>query len=345
MKKVLWFLLPLVLICGVVFAAVHTHKAKVVKPVPPILVKLSSVAMASVPVTVMATGNLVANDKTTISPKVGGYITAINFDEGQFVKTGTVLISFENLKEKQQVFSSEAQANLAKSTYDRYLKLSKQNITSPQDIDQYRSDYKKAVAVMKGDRATLADTILRAPINGYLGAKTISVGDYVNAGQSLVTITDTGTLRIDYSVPSRYSLQLQLGQDVQVTADFLPGKKFAAKVSYIASDVDPVTQTIEVHALLDNQEQQLKPGQSVNITQTVGVHENALLIPADTLIANINGNYVYTVKDNKIFAVPIEVGDHYKDQVIVLSGLQPSQKIVSEGQFQVKNGAQVQVVS
>lgn len=310
------------------------------------LVKLSSVTSQTIPQTVSTTGNLLANQQTNVSPKDGGYIKTINFVEGQYVKAGTILVTLDDSQQRQQLNLAKAQTAFAESTYKRYLSLRKKNIVSPQDIDQYGSEYKKALATQKTNQIKLDDMTITAPIDGYLGAKTISVGDNVTAGQSLVTVTDTTKLKIDYSLPSAYASRVAVGQKVLVTADFLPNNtEVEAEVSYVSPFVDPATQTIDIHAVLPNSKQLFRPGQSVNLVQQLGDGKQALLIPADAMLANLNGNYVFQVKDGKVISTPVTVGEHYNNMIVILKGLNPQDQIVTEGQFQVKTGDSVKVTA
>jgi RND family efflux transporter MFP subunit len=349
MKKKIFYYSALsvliLVIAGFTLYHFYSRQEKKLSSVNRTVVQLQPIQIQTIPITATATGTLAANQQTHISPKLGGYITRLYFNEGQYVKAGTQLITLDDSKEQQQLLSTQAEASLAKATYERYLTLSQQHITSPQDIDQYRANYKKAQAAQKANEAALADMTLRAPINGYLGAKMVSIGDYVNPGQNLVSITDTKILKVQYALPSRYVPQLKIGQSVNITADFLPGKTFTANVSYIAPDVDPDTQTIEVHALLKNKKQALKSGQSIMVTQKLGVQKQALLVPADAVIANINGHYVYEVKHNKVISVPVVVGEHYKNNEVILKGLNPNDRIITKGQYQVNVGAFVRVAT
>lgn len=333
----------LLVVAGVSYAHFKNSPKKKPQALTGKLVQLASVQQGSIPVVAKSIGTLLANQQTVIRPKISGYITGIHFNEGQSVKAGTVLISLDNSRQKQSYLSTRAQAALANITYQRYLKLGQRNITSPQDIDTYRVDYKKAIAAAKSDKSALEDMELRAPFAGDLGAKSIHVGDYASVGSDLVTLTDTNKLKINYMLPARYSPELKVGQAVKVKADFFPGKAFMAKVSYVAPTVDPSTQTIEVHAVYDNTQHLLRPGQSVNIAQTIKKKSRVILIPASALIVDINGNYVYQVKNNKVYATAVKVGEHYRNQVEIMSGLQPSSQLIVKGQFQVKAGDRVRL--
>ncbi len=307
------------------------------------LVHLTQVHQRSVPIQQTTTGTIEAIQQTELRPQISGYVKALHFEEGSYVKEGAVLVELDNAQQKQNLLSAKVQTNLTKSTYSRYSKLQKRHMISPQVLDQYRADYEKAKAAEKASQAALDEMTLSAPISGFIGAKSITKGDFVSSGMSLLKIVNTNTLKIRYALPSRYVSMLKVGQSVRLTGDFMPGKVFYAKVSYIAPDIDEDTQTIEIHAIFNNQKHVLTPGQSLDVTQRLGVRKDAVLIPVDSVITNVSGNVIYTVKGNKVVAKPVVVGEHYGNDVVILRGLNAKDKVVTKGQFQIKPGSLVRI--
>lgn len=342
MKKLILVFFGLMVISIIVYIW-HNHHRKMSHASKATLVTLSPVIEKDIPLIVHTTGTLVANEKTMLSPKVGGYVTEIDFKEGQFVKMGTVLVKLDDTKERQAYLSAKAQAELDKATYQRYVTLRHRNVVSPQDLDQNRSKYEQSLAAEQSAKAVLDQMALVAPFDGYVGSRDISIGNFVNVGQSLVNVTDTNTLKVNFSLPSRDAPLLKIGQTVRMTTDFFPGKTFIAQVSYISPSVDVNTQTIEVHADFNNEQHMLKPGQSVNVQEELGMQKNALVVPADALIANISGHFVYSVENNKVISIPVDPGLHYKKDVVILKGVVLNQPIITQGQFQVKVGENVRV--
>lgn len=339
----LWAMLPLgLLIVGCVLVWKHYHPKPVLAVSTPTVV-LSAVQVRDVPVLVNATATLQANQETTITAKLAGYIKTVSAPEGTFVPAGAVLVSLENTKEQQAYRSAQAEAALAKSTFERYAKLIKTGVISKQDYDQYQAKYATAVAAETSAARALQDTQLVAPFAGYLGANTMSVGNFINVGQALLTLTDSNVLRVKYTLPSRYATRVKVGQAVQITQDFLPGQVFTAQVSFISPTVDEQTQTLEVHANLDNHKQALKPGQSVNVRQTLGVDPQALLVPTQAVMVDVNGSYVYRLNHSKVEQVMVTSGEPVGDDTVILKGLTAQDQIITQGQFNVHPGQLVNV--
>ena len=346
MKKITITVSTLVVV-GIITTGVTYHlkhkKQHHAATIPAIPVKLSTVKMTDLPTIATANGTLTANQSTYISAKVSGYVTAINYKEGQYINTGTTLIQLDNSKEKDNLVAAKTAAELSKLQFQRNKKLYKRHLIKQDDLYNSKVINQQKQATTVSDANDLANKTIVAPFSGYVGAKTISVGDYIQAGSKLVKLVDTRLLRIDYSLPSRYLSQLHLGQGVTVTSNVFPSTSFVAQVSYIAPTVDSISQTIEVHALLNNKNNLLKPGQFVKIQQQVGAIQKALLAPTQSVIASLNNYYVFTVKNNKAVKVPVKLGRRFAETIEVTSGLKADEKIVVAGQNQLKSGSKVKI--
>lgn len=332
------------LVCVVVLIFVFPHKrAKPAPSDPATLVALSPVEMTNIPIVATATGNLIANQSTNISPKVAGYVTKILFNDGEFIKNGTPLIELDASKQADDLASAKAEAAMSRLQYERDLHAYKKGLILQSVVYQEKVTNQKNQALVKTSKTLLDDMDLTAPFSGYLGAKTFSLGDYVTAGQKLVSLVDKQHLKVVYSLPSFYAPKLKVGQSVIITADFLPGLTLPAKVTFIAPSVDANSQTIQVHAMLDNRQNQLKPGQFVNVKQTLGMQRHAILVPEDSVTADLSGHHVFIVKNNKAVALPVNIGERVYGKVQITTGLKAGDQIITKGQLLLKNGSNVKV--
>lgn len=333
--------LAVIILIGIIFLL---HKKKPAPPViGPTLVELSAVTVSDIPLTVTAAGNLAANQQTNISPKVGGYVSKILFNEGDFVNAGTLLIQLDNEKEQNDLSAAKADADLSALQYERENKAYKKGLILQDDVYNAKVTNEKNQAVVKTDQTALDDMALTAPFSGLLGSKNVNVGDYVSPGQKLITLVDQKNLRVEYALPSQYAPQLQIGQATTITADFLPGKQFSAKVNFISPYIDTDSQTITVHAVLNNESGDLKPGQFVNITQTLGTLSRAILVPENSVLASMNGYYVFTVKNNHVVSIPVKIGERIDSKVQITAGLKPTDNIITTGQNVVKDNDPVNI--
>jgi len=333
-------LLALIFVVALFFTG---HKKAVFAPAKSTLVKLSEVKVGSIPVVIHATGDLLPNRQVEITPQTAGYVQAIHFKEGSFVEKGNVLVQLDGRQQQDKVSQAKAIYDLSKENYDRNLKLKKEVIISPQDLDTLKSTEEQNKAALQTAQTTLNEMTLRAPFSGFVGEKSISIGDYIQPGTKVVTLTDTKQLKITYNIPARYSNDIKLGRIVHVTSNAVPDKIFKGKISYISPTVNEDNQTLTVHAELTNPDNTLKPGQFVSLKQTLNQINDALLVPEDTILGNINGYYVLQVKDGKVISASIKPGEHYQGYVLILSGLKKGDKIITAGQHQVKVGDKVRI--
>ena len=324
---------------------IHQEHKKFFSASSPIEVKLSPVMLADIPDTLTSIGTLIPYQQTDISPKASGYITHIFFHEGDDVKAGTVLITLDHAQQKADLDAARADAISNTLKYQRYFILSKKGLYAPQNLETLLTAKKKSDAILNLKKKYFDNMTLKSPFSGCVGEKNISIGDFVTAGKPVLQLVDTRHLKINYALPSRYTPLIKIGQAMTFTADCMPGERFKAKVTYIAPTVDSNTQTVVVHALFNNAQHLLKPGQSINVSHTLGISHNRLLIPENSLIPSINGYSVYEVIQNKVVSIPVKVGQHLYGKVQILKGLNPHDRIITLGQNQVKAGDIVHIIS
>lgn len=334
-------ILTLLLIAGWFF--IGNKKTTKTPPAESTLVQLSPVKISTVPVVIKATGDLLPNQQVEITPQTAGYVKAILFTEGSFAKKESVLVQLDDRQQQEKVLEQKAIFELSQENYARNLKLKKEVIISPQDLDKLKSLVMQNEATLRTAQTTLNQMTLRAPFSGFLGEKSISVGDYIQPGTKVVTLTDISHLKITYDIPARFSGDLKLGQPVKIISNTFPEKIFYGKVSYISPTINEDNQTITIHALLDNKENSLKPGEFVTLSQTLSQINDAVLVPENAILGDINGYYVLQVKAGKVISTPIKPGEHYEGDVLILSGLKKGDKIITAGQHQVKVGDPVRV--
>jgi len=341
-KSVITTVIAVILLIGMMTVS---HKKKPTTPsLSPTLVELSTITEADMPRTTSTVGNLRAHQQTDISAKVGGYISKILFKEGDIVTAGTVLIQLDDAKEKNDLRAAASDAALSQLQYEHDYKAYKKGLLLQEQIYNTKVTNEKNQAIVKSDQTALTDMALTAPFSGEVGSQNINLGDYVTPGQKLVTLVDQKSLRVDYALPSQFAPQVKVGQSVIVTADGLPNKIYPASVTFVSPIIDRDSQTIAVHALLNNDNGDLKPGQFVDVHQTLGTLPHALLVPEQSVLAAENGYHVFTVTNNHAVAVLVKIGEHFMGKVQIVAGLKPNDQIITTGQNQIKDNDPVKVV-
>ena len=201
--------------------------------------------------------------------------------------------------------------------------------------------------------AIIAQKLIRAPFSGQLGIRQIDLGQYLNPGAPIVTLTDLSMLYVNFTLPSQIRPQISVGQRVNVTSDAFPGRNFVAKITTIEPQLSPDTRTIEVQATMPNPDDALLPGMFVNAAVVLPPQPDTIVVPETAVEYTLYGDSVYVIRQDgkdakgnpilKAVRTPVKTGARWDDKVAILDGLKPGEQIVAAGQVKVQNGAQVAV--
>ena len=277
-------------------------------------------------------GSLRADESVVVSPEVAGRITRIHFREGGRVEAGAPMFSLDG--DTARAALAEAQANLENS---RRAAARGEQLIGEQLIA--RSNYDTLVAQQAVDKARVASAqtalskmTLRAPFSGQVGLRDVSVGDFVTAGQPLVTLVRIDPIEVDFSVPENQIAALRVGQGIQVNVDAFPGETFGGEVVAIDPVVDRDSRSIKLRASVANPDGKLRPGQFARLQLQQRGSGEALLVPEQALMQEGEERFVYTVVDGKAHRVVVQTGTRVPGMVEIVSGLQPGDVVITAGQ-------------
>lgn len=299
-----------------------------------------------------------------VKSRVQSELLAQHFTEGQMVKQGDLLFTlddreFQAAVDKDQAALEKDQAVAVRTDADlkRNQQLLARNAGTQQAVDQSVADEKSAVANVAADQAALETDKLRlsytkiyAPISGRVGAVTVTPGNLVNAndsGPGFVTITQMQPLRVSFTLPESSLAEIKataagpVAPVVRVTPNGTT-KSVAGALNFINSSVDVSSGTITVKAEFANKDLSLWPGQYVDVDVDVGAHANATIVPAVAVQIGQKGPYVFVVKPDQTAELRnIKTGDTDGDKMEITGGLQPGEKVVTDGQANLADGKRV----
>lgn len=297
-------------------------------------------------------GNIRAWRGTDLSAEVAGLVRGVHFVSGQSVAAGSVLFELNADPERAQLQSFQAAAELAKTTLARDREQLSVSAVSQATIDADEADLKNKVAQVDQQRAVIEKKTIRAPFAGRTGITTINPGQYLNAGDKVVTIQSIDTIYVDFNVPQRELARVTVGSDVELAVDAWPKQTFKGKLTAISSSLDTGTRNVLVEASVKNPKHELLPGMFGKVALLVGTGERYLTAPQSSVSYNPYGSTVFVVdsgKDEKGEAkltarqVFVTTGATRGDQVAILKGLKEGDVIVTSGQLKLKNGGPLQV--
>ncbi|MEM9122219.1 MAG: efflux RND transporter periplasmic adaptor subunit [Pseudomonadota bacterium] len=295
---------------------------------------------------VEALGTLRANETVRITATVAEKVTAVRFDDGQRVEAGAILIEMTSGEEAallEEAVSTEAEA---KRQFRRISQLAQEGTASRSLLDTRRREWETAKARLAAIQSRLEDRIILAPFAGVVGLRTISVGALVTPGELITTLHDDSKMKLDFAVPATFLTTLKVGLKIEARADALGGQVFSGTVASIDNEIDPVTRSIRIRAILPNEDKALKPG----LLMTVELLKNprdALVIPEEALVPLGAKIFVYVVDPTSQTptATRQEVvrGARRPGEVEILSGLEPGQFVITHGTQKAKPGKPVTI--
>tara|TARA_R110000868_G_scaffold8205_5_gene42681 strand:- start:3583 stop:4662 length:1080 start_codon:yes stop_codon:yes gene_type:complete len=311
--------------------------------IPPVAVEAVKVIASDVPDHIQATGTLQANQSVEISPEFAGQVASIMFTNGQKVDAGEPLVQLDDTDAQAQLKSAKADLHLSKVKYDRIVELVKQAALSQQSLDEAKATLLQQQALLSEKQNVVNKMLLRAPFAGTVTSRKVDDGQYIDVGQDLVQLVDSSQLKVSYQVPEQQMPLLQMGQEATVNTSAYPGQTFDGKVSYISPVLNTDTRTVEVHAIIPNEKSLLKPGMFVDINQLLAVRPNMPIVPIQALVPSLGGTFVYVIDKGVAIQTKVAIGERWRANAEILSGLKPGQVIVAAGQQRLRDGSKVKV--
>jgi membrane fusion protein (multidrug efflux system) len=298
-----------------------------------------------------AVGSLRAARGVDVTTEVSGLVKTVYFKSGDAVKSGDILVQLNADADIAQLRALEAEAELARTTYDRDKKQLEVRAVSQATLDMDAADMKSKQADVKKQEAIVEKKTIHAPFSGKLGISTINVGQYMNPGDKIVTLQSLDPLFGDFFVPQQDLSRISLTQKVIASTDAYPGRTFDGMITAINPKVDSETRNVQVEASLPNPGHKLLPGMFVSVKVESGGIQHYITLPKTSVTFNPYGDTVYVVKETgkgpegkpvlTATQTFVTTGDTRGDQIAVLEGLKTGDTVVTSGQLKLKSGSRV----
>jgi membrane fusion protein (multidrug efflux system) len=306
-------------------------------------VEVVKVATTSLPQSITTVGSLRSDESVTIRPEVAGRIAAINFQEGQRVAKGEVLLRLDPSINEAELLQARANLKLARSKYERAVDLSKSNFISGQARDEAENNLRVAEAAVALVEARLAKTEIRAPFTGVIGLRSVSIGDYVKEGADIVNLESIDLLKVDFRVPEVYMRQVKAGQPLQVALDAYPGKTFEGRVFAVNPLLDAAGRAVVIRAQVKNADASLRPGMFARVRLITSESADSLVVPEQALVPQGSEQFVFKVVDGRAVRAKVEVGQRRDGKVEMVSGVTAGEVVVVSGHQRLRDGVPVVV--
>jgi membrane fusion protein (multidrug efflux system) len=304
------------------------------------------------PATLNVIGTMEAVQGVTVSADLPGAVARVAFDSGKSVHEGDILVELDTRQERAQLAALEAQRDLAKVNFGRMQQLVDEGVISRMEYDQASSQQKATEANVAEIRATIERKTIHAPFSGILGIRQVNLGQYLSAGQAIVSLQALNPIYVNFGVPQQTLSQVAVGHSVHVAKEDLPNAAFSGRVTAVDSVVNEATRNIQIQATLSNPEGKLRPGMFVQVEVPLGAARSVIALPASAINYAPYGDSVFVITDLKdpsgktyrgVQQQFVKVEGARGDQVAIISGVNPGDEVVTSGVFKLRNGAAVQV--
>ena len=319
---------------------------------PPEAVTTIVAAQEQWPSTLTAIGTVAAVKGVTVSADLPGVVDRIAFDSGEAVREGDVLAVLDTRQERAQLAAAEAQRDLSRVNYERIQGLLDERVVSRAEFDQANANERQARARVGEISAAIERKTIRAPFTGVLGIRRVNLGQYLSAGDALVTLQSLNPIYVNFGVPQQAMRDVRAGRAIRVTSDDRTGVVVEGRITAIDSVVDESTRNVQAQATVTNATGALRPGMFVQTEVVVGASAPVISLPASAISYAPYGNSVFVVADLKddkgksyrgVRQQFVKVGAARGDQIAVLSGVKAGEEVVTSGVFRLRNGASVLV--
>lgn len=292
--------------------------------------------------TIEVPGSLLPFEETEIRSEINGRVVGLNLQEGAFVTKGAVLVKLFDSDLQAQLRKLEVQLQIAQKTAERQKELLKINGISQQEYDLSELQVSNLKADIELVKVNIGKTEVKAPYNGRLGLKNISMGAYISPTNLLTTISQVNQLKLQFTVPEKYGSLIRKGQMVNFQLD---GSRSTYKATIIATEsaVEENTRSMAVRAVVNAGDQYLVPGAFAKVKMVLGNDANALMIPSQSVIPQGRKKQAILFKSGKAQFVEITTGVRDSANVQVISGINSSDTVITSGLMFLKPGAEVKI--
>ena len=287
-------------------------------------------------------GSIEANEQIEIHSEVSGIVEGIYFTEGSYVKKGQVLFKVNDIELRAQLRQAQTKEGLAGENERRAKLLLQKEAISQEEFDVANADFASMKAQTQLIKAQIAKTSVKAPFSGKIGLRSISPGTYITPAILVAKLVNTGKLKITFSIPEKYASQVKSGSVIDFTVSG-SDKVYKATIYAIEPEVEVATRTLQIRAIADNMDGKLFPGTFADIKMPLNIIKDAIVIPTEAIVPVQDGKKVFISNMGKAKEVMVEATTRTDASILILSGLNAGDTLVTSGVMSLKNDAPIKV--
>lgn len=300
------------------------------------------VGTSSINQVVEVSGTVLANESTEIRPEISGRIVQLNIREGALVPKGSLLAKINDGDLQAQLKKLQVQLQIAEKAEERQRELLKIGGIAQQDYDLSLLNVNNIKADIELTQVSIGKTEIRAPYAGRLGLKSVSPGAYVSPTTLLTNITQVSQMKIEFSVPEKYSAQIRNGMPVEFSLDGT-NKQYYANVLAKESTVEEATRNLRIRAIVQGTDEFLVPGSFAKVKMILGENPKAIMIPSDAVIPQARNKQVAVYNGGVAVMKNINTGIRDSSRIQVLDGLNPGDTLITTGLLFVRPESKIKL--
>lgn len=292
--------------------------------------------------TVRLVGSLEASEEVHLLARMQAEVMEIAFGQGDKVESGDLIARLDDARLQARLAEATARQRLAETNFARTERLRAVNTATDQELDEARGALDQANAAVQVLQDELRDTRILAPFSGRLGERLVSVGQVVQPGERIFTLTRLDPLEVRFEVPERFAGALRPGMTAMLRSSAFPEEDFEAEVVFIAPQAERRTRTLPVRARLENPDERLRPGMFARVELVLEERANALVIPEAAVMQR--GDQAMVLKQNeegRAAMQPVRVGLRLDGRVEIREGLREGDIVVVEGLLKARPGVKL----
>ena len=291
---------------------------------------------------ILATGTIIPNEEVEIRSEINGRVTGIKFNEGDYVRKGSVLVTIYDTDLQAQLLKLSYQKRLAEVNEERQKTLLQKEAISQREYDISITTLNSNLADIENLKAQVSRTVIRAPFDGTIGLRYISNGSYLSPAVRIATLTNSNPAKIDFNVPAKYANIVRKGSQIRFMVEGLE-KNFKGAVYAVEPKIDPNTRTVLLRAIAPNPNRELVPGAFARVEIVLSSKPAAILVPTEAVIPDVKGHRVFVVRGGKVESVQVEIGTRNERNIEINTGLSVGDTLITSGILLVKPGGEVSI--
>lgn len=282
-----------------------------------------------------ALGTVISDESVTITSSVTKKVIDVGFKDGEYVHKGDLLVKLDASQEEAD--EKRLELNLAEQQreFNRLLPLHKNGVVSSKEYETQHTRVLTAQTELDLMRAKIKEMYITAPFDGILGMRSVSIGSLVSAGTVITTIDAIKTVKVDFSIPEKYVLQVKSGYVIEARSEASVNHVFKGEVIAVSPRVDEMSHNVSVRGQFDNTELLLRPGMLLKLRLPLNTRMGICV--TETAILTIGGDqYVYKIENGKPVQHKVKIGSRFFGKVEILEGLSPGDQYVTDGIISLK---------